>query len=1634
MKRALLCSILCLLSSAASRAQSTANPFVYVDANDQRQACLGIAGRDTSPCGSVSDFNDRQMCSGLAASSQTPCLSMTNRNLQLTCFGLAFAPNFPSNCRDITDAGLRDFCFSAASWGDQGTCSLVSDAADHALCQALTFRDSSYCAAIANANDRQFCLAVSVHDNSFCAAIAAAPGAGGPYTVNEGGSVVVTASGGVSYSWDLDNDGSFETPGQSATFSAAALDGPGSRTISVQVTASDGQTTTAQATVNITNVAPTATFNAPSSASPGGPIQLSLTAPIDVAADLPTLQYAFDCGSGSGAFGGSSTAACVAPNTGTVAVRGQVRDKDGGVNSYSATVTITGPSVTPDPFAAPARNDTTFVVDQGSGLDTGCFSSGDHSLIINIPVTRVVGEKFSLVGYGLMQATATLRLPAFDVDFAGGSGINPERDRVYFNEKLVPAQFLTGQSDGWALNTFAIDSTWINFPPDPGDGHMPAPAMNTVRIDIDTGNTEIPSCTSVDWAALSIRVAHPVLLVHGFNSSQDIWNAVWTNKDAGRVPPSGQLDLLGLPAATTNVGGFSTIHDNAQRVGARVEGLRRRWGVDQLNIVAHSKGGLDSREYIEGNNTIGALLQIGSPNFGTPIATLGHIATFIGGDIFAPAIRELTVENMTLYNLFHGHNPRTSYVSLAGEYRYGGAFSFLINGFWDVVFQGANDLVVPAWSVRGLGYAQHLTYKSHGGNHQARHTAEAGSVDIYNQLAPFLKLQAGSPNLSLAPPALGSTATLKVASEQDELSAEVSTTKTSADTIAPGQAQVHTLYVDDSQPIALTLLHGAGELNLSIVSPSGVRFDASVPEDDPNVHFDSLVGGDLQTQMYVVNAPEIGTWTLEVSAPATESGPQTYALTGLLPASPIRLEATTDRPSYHRGDPIVVRASLANQGAPLAGAWVVAKVRQGDQSPTDLTLVDDGTGDDLHAGDGIYSGRFTATGQKGLYEILVSAAGPASAPFHRERLLQTTVSASTSRLNGTFSDRGDDTDSDGLFDDLEVQVGMDVTASRPYRMLGELADASGQLITTATALADLDPGTARVALRFDGATVYQHGADGPYRLRVVRVAEDDGSGILPLDELVNAYSTASYDHRQFQHPALAALGQNVTTDEDTAVDLTLGAESTQPGALSFSVVSAPSHGVLSGTAPHLTYTPEPNFNGPDLLTFSVSNGTTDSEVASVFLTVNPVNDPPAINPIADAVMDEGTTARLAVVASDVDGDDLRLTATGLPAFAALTDNGDGTGMLLLTPGFTAAGTYHAAVTVSDGTTTTTVPFTLTVRNVNRPPVADAGGPYAANEGAAVTLDASRSVDPDADGAITRYEWDLDGDGAYDDATGATVTTTFGDQGTYPVGLRVTDDQGAQATVTVQVAVANVAPAVGSISAPVAPVAVDTTVSVNAAFTDPGLRDTHTAVWDWNDGSTSAGTVLESAKTVSGTHVYQTAGVYRIRLTVTDKDGAAGTALSQPVVIYDPNGGFVTGGGWLTSPAGADPGNPGLTGRANFGFVSSYHDGASVPTGQTDFEFRLANLSFHSTTYQWLVIAGARAQYKGVGQINGAGSYGLLITVIDGQVGGGGGVDKIRVKIWDTANGRVVFDSQPGAPDDANPSTAIQGGAIVVHSR
>jgi hypothetical protein len=149
------------------------------------------------------------------------------------------------------------------------------------------------------------------------------------------------------------------------------------------------------------------------------------------------------------------------------------------------------------------------------------------------------------------------------------------------------------------------------------------------------------------------------------------------------------------------------------------------------------------------------------------------------------------------------------------------------------------------------------------------------------------------------------------------------------------------------------------------------------------------------------------------------------------------------------------------------------------------------------------------------------------------------------------------------------------------------------------------------------------------------------------------------------------------------------------------------------------------------------------------------------------------------------------------------------------------------------------------------------------------------------------------------------------------------------------------------------------------------------------------------------------------------------------VTYDPSAGFVTGGGTIASPAGAYAADPTLTGQANFGFVSKYQKGQSTPTGQTEFQVQTAKFNFHSELYDWLVVSGSKAQYKGTGTVNGVAGFSFMITAVDGSP------DKFRMKVWNTATNAIVYDNKLGSPDTFDASTtadtqSISGGSIVVH--
>ncbi len=234
-----------------------------------------------------------------------------------------------------------------------------------------------------------------------------------------------------------------------------------------------------------------------------------------------------------------------------------------------------------------------------------------------------------------------------------------------------------------------------------------------------------------------------------------------------------------------------------------------------------------------------------------------------------------------------------------------------------------------------------------------------------------------------------------------------------------------------------------------------------------------------------------------------------------------------------------------------------------------------------------------------------------------------------------------------------------------------------------------------------------------------------------------------------------------------------------------------------------------------------------------------------------------------------------------------------------------------------------------------------------------------------------------------------------------------------------------APAVTAFTAPPAPAQVDTAVQMSATFEDPDSYLSHTGEWDWGDETTSFAMVDETAQTMTGTHVYTVPGVYSVSLTVDDLCGPSGEATHQYVVVYDPDGGFVTGGGWIYSQAGAYVPDPSLEGKATFGFVSKYKKGATMPTGNTEFQFKSAGLNFHSDSYEWLVVTGGdHAMFKGVGTINGTGEYKFQIWAGDGDP------DTFRIKIWiedeTTSVETVVYDN--------GFDQAIGGGSIIVHTK
>jgi hypothetical protein len=185
-----------------------------------------------------------------------------------------------------------------------------------------------------------------------------------------------------------------------------------------------------------------------------------------------------------------------------------------------------------------------------------------------------------------------------------------------------------------------------------------------------------------------------------------------------------------------------------------------------------------------------------------------------------------------------------------------------------------------------------------------------------------------------------------------------------------------------------------------------------------------------------------------------------------------------------------------------------------------------------------------------------------------------------------------------------------------------------------------------------------------------------------------------------------AEGEGVITEEDTPISITLIGSDPDGDALTYNVVTGPSHGRLSGTAPKLTYTPEPNFNGTDSFTFIINDGTVDSIPTTVIIVVTAVNDPPTADDTC-VTTQEDTYVSITLAGCDPDGDVLVYSVVKEPSNGKLSGTGPN---LSYTPNENFNGSDSFTFKVNDGTTDSAeATVSIKLLPVNDPPTASYAG-------------------------------------------------------------------------------------------------------------------------------------------------------------------------------------------------------------------------------------------------------------------------------------------------------------------------------------
>jgi len=422
----------------------------------------------------------------------------------------------------------------------------------------------------------------------------------------------------------------------------------------------------------------------------------------------------------------------------------------------------------------------------------------------------------------------------------------------------------------------------------------------------------------------------PVLLVHGFH--WDPWDLdnEWFFMKFGLS----QLDFNVWISqySPADRGTRDHIQIYAGKLANEVEAVRQAYGVDKVDIVAHSMGGLVSRWYIEmlgGEKYVRKLIMLETPNHGVPsqVLTMLYPARWYLGVLHWDSVDDMTTGSQFLRNL-NGNNdeisPNVQYEILGGK-----VYIDTFRVWWDL-----DSVGVPCQNIFPTVW----------------HGDLIKNTDVISRIVYLLNddpeptiLEEQIPRFQFGPGFAGN--------------------------ISPDGQQSFEIPISSTSEANFILTWPVGTLNLTLNAPSGRLVDPYAAEIDLNItHY-----CDEHMESYNVQNPETGIWKVNIAAAnITEEGQ--YTLMTLLNTT-VTLTLDWQKSQYDIFEPMLITASLANGNESIMNASIDAKILKPDNTTETMILYDDGLHNDTQANDGVYANTFTNTSLWGPYYITITANG-----------------------------------------------------------------------------------------------------------------------------------------------------------------------------------------------------------------------------------------------------------------------------------------------------------------------------------------------------------------------------------------------------------------------------------------------------------------------------------------------------------------------------------------------------------------------------------------------------------------------------------------------------------------------------------